>query len=1124
MTTGIDGHLLSVAFINQQLRSAIDSPDFSRAHRGLVAWRSDGAMLGPASTPRTILQSASPLFAALGFEAAERLEPIESAIGATLRSGDRAVALLVSPWGDTRDALWRLAVAQAGRRSASWCLIYNGLHLRVIDANRLYARRHMGIDLDLAIDDPRSTAILLRLFGAAALTAAPDDPRSLQALVAGSDRHAAGVCRSLREGVLAASAEMLSALVATRRSPMPGSGRASVIQDSFEQALTIVYRMLFLLFAEARALVPLWHPIYRESYSLEGLRDAAEQSPPAPGLWEGLRAIARLAHAGCRAGDLQVTPFNGRLFAPSRTPLAERRDLDDGAARKAIVALSTRPARDRAGRERIAYRDLGVEQLGAVYETLLDYQPHAERGSVSLRIGSGVRKATGTFYTPQPIADYVVRRALGPLVHDAAPDQILQLRIVDPAMGSGAFLVAACRFLSGAYEAALIRAGGCDPSDFGEAERVSIRRTIAERCLYGVDLNPMAVQLARLSLWLATLAADRPLSFLDHRLQVGDSLLGTWLAQLRHPPSSRRRRDSVETLPLFGAEAIGDALREALPVRFSFETIPTDTVEQVRTKERAFAELTGRDAALSRWKRIAHLWCSAWFAAAGEAPPASAFGSLSDAALTGRTALPSRTAARYLDAADAIGDARRLFHWELEFPEVFFEANGVRRPRGGFDAVIGNPPWDMIRADSGAADIRSRARLDMTPVVRFTRDAGIYTAQSDGHANRYQLFVERAIALTRHGGRLGLVLPSGLATDQGSGPLRRFLFSRCCVDALVGLDNHRGVFPIHRDVRFLLITASAGTPTDRIACRLDLDDPGTLESIGDDLPDRAFPIQVSMPLLARISGNGLAIPHLRSATDIAIVERSAALFPPLGSADGWAVRFGRELNASDDRAAFRPPPRVKMPRRSHRSTGAPLLLPIVEGKHIEPFRVAVDAVRYSISRSNAHRLLPSGRHQHSRLAYRDVASATNRLTLIAAVLPAHCASTHTLFCLRTPLPSSQQHLLCGLFNSFVVNYLVRLRVTMHVTTATVEQLPIPTNKVAPAACREIAGLARLLARGPNTAALARLNARVAELYQLTAAEFEYVLATFPLIPVNERNEALKIFLRGMPGRGPSALR
>jgi len=140
-----------------------------------------------------------------------------------------------------------------------------------------------------------------------------------------------------------------------------------------------------------------------------------------------------------------------------------------------------------------------------------------------------------------------------------------------------------------------------------------------------------------------------------------------------------------------------------------------------------------------------------------------------------------------------------------------------------------------------------------------------------------------------------------------------------------------------------------------------------------------------------------------------------------------------------------------------------------------------------------------------------VASATNKLTLIAAVLPGGCVSTHTVFCLRTPLPLSVQHFLCGLFNSFVVNYLVRLRVTTHVTTATVARLPIPAREAAPAACREIAALARLLSRRSDPVALATLNARVAELYRLSAAELEHVLRTFPLIPVEERQRAFKIF-------------
>jgi len=1095
MLPGVNGHLLSVAFVEGHLPAIAVPADAERLRRELLAWRARSAMLGPASTPRTILQSAAaPLCAALGFDAPAAIEPAPPAVAATLRAGGRAVALLVAPWGEPLDPLWRLAVGQAARRSALWCLLFDGLHLRIVDASRLYARRHVEFDLDLAIDHPPSLAALWAVMGSPSLTAQPEEARSLHALVAASDRHAAGVCRSLRDGVLAASGDVLGALTAR----MPAD-----VGHAFEQSLTIVYRILFLLFAEARALVPLWHPIYRESYSLESLRDLAERATRASGLWDALRAIARLAHSGCRAGDLHVTPFNGRLFAPARTPLAERRDLDDEAARRAVMALSTRPAPDRAGRERIAYRDLGVEQLGAVYETLLDYEPRVDGPRVRLESGSGLRKATGTFYTPQPIADYVVRRTLGPLLREATPERILQLRLVDPAMGSGAFLVAACRCLAAAYEAALVRTGACHSSDIDEAERAAIRRTIAERCLYGVDLNPMAVQLARLSLWLATLAADRPLSFLDHRLQVGDSLLGTWLANLRHPPVPGRRSPAEPRLPLFEDGTVRVALREALPVRFSLETMPNDTLEQVRAKERAFAALTARAAALSRWKRIADLWCAPWFSPEGEAAPPSAFGALSDAILTGRSALPAKTAGRYLEAAEAAGRARRLFHWELEFPEVFFDRDGTRLPGAGFDAVLGNPPWDMIRADAGAAGARSRARADLAPVLRFTRDAGVYHSQSDGHANRYQLFVERAIALTRPGGRFGLVLPSGLATDHGSAALRRMLFSRCDVDAIVGLDNHRGVFPIHRSVRFLLMTATHGAPSGPIACRLGVDDPMELESIGDEAADHSvwFPVRASPALLERISGPALVLPNLRTATDLVIVERAASLFPPLGGASGWSVCFGRELNASDDRGAFRD--------GGHG-------LPVVDGKHVEPFHVALDAVRRRITAADARRLLRSNRHLLPRLAYRDVASATNRLTLIAAVLPGGCVSTHTVFCLRTPLPSRDQYFLCGLFNSLVVNYLVRLRVTTHVTTATVEQLPIPTTEAAPAASREIAALSRHLSRRADPAAFARLNARVAALYQLSAEEFEHILGTFPLIPLEERQAALRLLSVGDP--------
>ena len=1105
--SAISGHLLSSAFIQSALAAPTAPGESDRARLAAAAWRQRAALLGPTSTPRALLQSAAaPLCAALGFEAPSAIEPAEPGIAATLRAGGAAVALLVMPWGETLDPLWRLAITQAVKRGASWCLVFDGLRLRVVDARRIYGRRHVEFDLDLALDHPEAFALLLAIAGAPALSLESSDARSLHALVAASDRHAAGVSRSLRDGVLAASAELLEALVCRRTTARHGAGPAAgrrpvaSLDAAFEQALTIVYRILFLLFAEARALVPVWHPIYRESYSLEALRDAADRAVPAPGLWDALRAIARLAHAGCRAGDLRVTPFNGRLFAPSRTPLAERADLDDGAARKAVVALSTRPAADRAGRERIAYRDLGVEQLGAVYETLLDYEPRSDGRRISLETGSGLRKATGTFYTPQSIADYVVRRTLAPLVAGAAPDVLLRLRVVDPAMGSGAFLVAACRYLAAAYEASLIRSGHCHPSDIGERERAGIRRTVAERCLYGVDLNPMAVQLARLSLWLATLAADKPLSFLDHRLQVGDSLLGAWIASLRRAPDPQRRGAAPQPLPLFDDDPIEAVLHEAVPARFTLESMSGDTLEQVKAKERIYGALTAPTGGLARWKQIADLWCAAWFTLDDDRAPASAFGALTDRILGGSGALPDRTAAKYLLAADEAARSRRLFHWELEFPEVFFDGDGRRLASAGFDAVLGNPPWDMLRADAGEPGERSTARGRIEQVIRFTRDSGIYHSQSSGHANRYQLFVERAMALTRAGGRFGLVLPSGLALDHGSAALRRRLFTQCGVDAIVGMDNRRGVFPIHRSVGFLLLTGTHAPATGPIACRLGVDDPAALEAIGEEPADASpfFPVRVTPALLERLSGPDLALPRLVTPTDVAIADRAASLFPPLGSDEGWSARFGRELNASDDRGVFQ-----------ERGEG----LPIVDGRHLEPFRVALDRITRTIRAADARRLLRADRHAQPRVGYRDVASATNRLTLIAAILPADCVSTHTVFCLQPRLRLRDQHFLCGLFNSFVLNYLVRLRVTTHVTTAIVEQLPVPTGEHAPAAAREIGAFARLLARRDDPQALAALNARVAALYQLTVDEFRHILDTFPLVPEAERLRALRTFLK-----------
>ena len=341
------------------------------------------------------------------------------------------------------------------------------------------------------------------------------------------------VCHSLGDGVLSTLPALASAL-------SPGRGAREPAAQPYDQALTVVYRVLFLLFAEARGLVPVWHPVYREAYTIDALYQRSVEPRSPRGLWPALQAIARLAHAGCKAGDLDVTAFNGRLFSPRHAPLVEQRRVPEDVARTLVQALATTDTP--SGRRRIAYHDLGVEQLGAVYERVLEHEPVATRTGIVLRRTSTERKATGSFYTPRSITEFLVRRTLHPLVANRpARRHPGAARGRSRPWAAARSWSAACHYLADQCEQALIRDGEWDAAGVTAGERAGLRRQVAEQCLYGVDLNPTAVQLARLSLWLTTLASGKPLTFLDHHLSVGNSLLGGWLADLSQAAGARTR-------------------------------------------------------------------------------------------------------------------------------------------------------------------------------------------------------------------------------------------------------------------------------------------------------------------------------------------------------------------------------------------------------------------------------------------------------------------------------------------------------------------------------------------------------------------------------------------------------
>jgi hypothetical protein len=1092
MIPGVRGRLVSATFARDLLPWL---PGFAPMPTDvavrLAAWSARlESTLGTASSVRAVADVALvPLAALLGLECVERLDSSGVSIFRLSAPGAASLTAVITAWTSPLDREWRSNVVHAIADDTRWCVCCNGRALRVVDARRTWSREYLEFDLVQLAHEREAQSVLWALLRADAV-AGPQP--LLDRAVTLSERHGIEVCQALGTGVLDALDVLLAAMSATKRTRPP-----SIL---FEHSLTVLYRVLFLLFAEARGLVPIWNPIYRDRYSLDAIAATLLTGRPYRGLWQAIRAISRLAHTGCSAGELRVTPFNGRLFAPMQADAFDHTRISDAAMSRAVMAVSTTPVNRHGQRARIVYRDLDVEQLGTVYERVLEYEPTMS-GEARLERTRELRKASGTFYTPRPVTAFLVRRTLEPLVRGRRADEILALRVLDPAMGSGAFLVAACRYLSAAVEDALVDEGRWHPHDVTPADRAALRREIASRCLFGVDLNPMAVQVARLSLWLATLAADKPLSFLDHHLVVGNSLVGASPDDVWRQPGARSSRPRArEELPLFDRAGLTTALEHAVHVRLRVASEPDDTAAIVRAKEQTLAALQSNESSIRAWWRVLDLWCAGWFWDEGGQPDRGAFGELMSHLLTGRSALPTHTISALLATAEDIAARHRFVHWPLAFPEAFVHATGEPRADAGFDAIIGNPPWEMVRGDdSGDRARRQRRRRDAQQISSFVRASGIYHVDARVHANLYQWFVERALQLVRAGGRLGLVLPSGVASDTGAAPLRRYLFDRADIDSLTGLDNREAIFPIHRSVRFVLMTATAGRPSSSIACRHGITRP---EELDRDEPASDRPaIALTRAFLSRLSGDDdLGIPEVQSIRDLQIVERISASIPRLAHADGWHVQFGRELNASDDRHTFT----AYTADRDAR--------PVVEGKQIEPFRVSLEACRFELRRDATTRIdIP----RRVRLAYRDVASATNRLTLIAALVPARAVTTHTLFCLKTRRSIAEQQVLCALLNSFVANYLVRMRVNTHVTVALVSRLPVPVVTDGEELFDRLRALSESLTRatGPveSMREYAELQALVAHAYGMGEEEFQHVLKTFPLISEAAREASLHEF-------------
>ncbi|MBC7221234.1 N-6 DNA methylase [Candidatus Bipolaricaulota bacterium] len=643
----------------------------------------------------------------------------------------------------------------------------------------------------------------------------------LDRVLSGSRDYVAKVGKELKDNVYEALRLLAEGFLKCPGNGLTGDDLEAIRENTF----VLIYRFLFLFYAEDRRLLPLDKADYRDSYSLRGMANEIARrlderrtfSPAADVLWSRLGVLFRIVNEG--DPYLSVPPYNGGLFDPGKHPLLARWKLGDHYLAQAVDCLARAEAAGRMGRGPMSYRDLDIRDLGSIYEGLLEHHlrvatvdtavvkekdrevfvPKEElgdrrplriyyAGEVYLQTDKGERKTSGSYYTPDYIVKYIVNHTLGPLVeekkHNIAEerkrleeeykkargqnrefyqkklseldgrliDEILSIKVLDPAMGSGHFLVGATDFLA----RALIEALGSAPGESDEEDVRWARREVVERCIYGVDLNPLAVELAKLSLWIYTTAKDRPLSFLDHHLRVGNSLIGAWikdLGQLPRPDRKGKARSvDAHTIGLFEGK-----LRQKLPTVLSdvMELLrkPSDRVEDIREKEAIHGRILGL---LRPFKEVAGVWTSTCFGVeVNEGNYEAMLLKLADPPAKWEEEVRSQ---EWFQRAQDEAACRHFFHWELEFPEVFFDQFGRRQGESaGFSVVLGNPPYLNVK--------RGALRDDSPYLTSAFRLA-------EGQWDAFALFFEQSYRLLRFGGQWSFIIPRPALSSESYEGLR----------------------------------------------------------------------------------------------------------------------------------------------------------------------------------------------------------------------------------------------------------------------------------------------------------------------------------------------------------------
>jgi hypothetical protein len=927
-------------------------------------------------------------------------------------------------------------------------------------------------------------------------------------------------------------------------------GNNDACQAYYQEILTVVYRIIFMLFAEQRGMLGSGEhgDLFLEEYSITSLRERVDafvgRDDRHTDLWEGLSVTFEMLEEGVPV--MGVNAFDGLLFSRANEVYLKYAKCRNTALMNAIRSLTwTKPQVEGRGRQqriygvqRISYADLSVEEIGAIYESLLEYAPRItdkfeefesreyRPSEFMLDPRGSERKSTGSYYTNPDLIAELITSALDPVIANrlsqagtdlaAREKALLSIRVCDPACGSGAFLIAAANRLG--HELAKIRTKTELPS-YTDVHKA--RRDVLSHCIYGVDLNPMAVELAKVSLWINSLVSDKPLSFLNYHIKYGNSLIGTTPGLIDHgvpdeaysPAEGDNREVASEvkkankdqrrnqTFAYFGERT---GLADKCAERFAaLAEDREDTPEEVETKKAEYERLRA-SMEYNKEKWTADCWTAAFFwpLLKGELEWIPTTETVRMVKAQGINAVPDDVRQHIA----ALSEKFRFFHWHLEFPEVM--------QNGGFDCILGNPPWRKVKildveffatrdekiANAESSAERKRlikniessnpklfsdylnAQKNSEKLLKFLSHSMNFPFTGRGEINSYALFVELFQKIININGYAGIITQTGILTYETYQDYIRFLIENQRIVSVYDFINKRKIFKeVQTNIKFSLVTIK-GSKCSKLMIACHLEKP-------EELLERNRIYEIDSIDIFKVNPNTYTLPMFRTKKDanliVPIYRKIPILSPKIqNNEDSWEIQFFTLFHMTNDRTLFKfkeeleeigaklqgnifqdekntylPLYESKITRQYDHRSATFLGIPLEQRFKIHagtnkrsindqnnPFWVPIP--RYWIKSSDLSQKLTVKWNYNWLIGFRNAISATaDARSVTFCIIPKYGVG-HSMPLISSKRPLGYILALIGNFNSFILDYIVRQKVSGgNLTFYIVEQLPIlPPSK------------------------------------------------------------------------------